>query len=204
MKVVHTISVAFAGAALAIMAQALMTMGTASAEPAPPAVVPANIGIIDSAQFGDQKTGIVRVVTAVRQIETKFEPLRAEIRGMRDRLNTLRSNIQSKRAVQDAATTARQEEEADQLDVQIKRKAEDSQKSYQKETSAMLDPLQNDIHTALIAYAKAKGLTLVFDMNRVPVLYAAPPLDITRDFINEYNRTHPAGTAPAPRPSVRP
>ncbi len=75
-------------------------------------------------------------MNAMKQLEAKFQPLRTEIRGMRERLNTMRSDLQKKRAIQDAATTARQAEEADRLEVQIKRKAEDAQASYQKESLA--------------------------------------------------------------------
>jgi Skp family chaperone for outer membrane proteins len=189
---------AVAVAALTILAQALLTKGATSAETVTPAAAPANIGRIDSSAFSDDKTGIARVMNAMRQLEAKFQPLRAEIRGMRDRLNTMRADIQTKRAIQDSATTARQVEEADRLEVQIKRKAEDAQISYQKESIAVLEPLQRDIATALNAYAQAKGITLVLDANRVPIIYAATSLDITRDFINDYNRTHPAGAAPAP------
>jgi len=68
----------------------------------------------------------------------------------------------------------------------------------------VLEPLQKDIGTALIAYAQSRGITLLIDVNRVPVVYAAAGMDITRDFIADYNRTHPAGTAPAPAPATRP
>jgi len=181
-------------AAFAILAQT-------QTRPAPP---PTNVAIIDSSAFSDEKTGIARVMAAVQQIETKFDPLRAEIRGMRDRLNTMRSDIQKKRQVQDAQMTARQTEEADRLELQIKRKAEDAQASYQKESMAILDPLQREIGTALTAYAQSRGVTLLIDANRVPIVYAAANVDITRDFINDYNRTHPAGTAPAPARPTRP
>lgn len=170
-----------------------------------PAATPANIAIIDSSAFSDEKTGIARVMTAMQQIGAKLQPLQTEIRGMRERLNTMRSDLQKKRAIQDAAITARQSDEADQLEIQIKRKVEDAQMSYNKEM-ATLDPLQKEIGTALTAYAQARGVTLLIDANRVPILYAASNLDITRDFINEYNRTHPAGpvtTAPA-RPATTP
>lgn len=195
---------AVAGAAVTILALSVLTKNATSAETVPPPAAPANIGIIDSSAFGHEKTGIARVMTAMKQLEAKFQPLRNEIRVMRDRLTTLRSDIQTKRAIQDAATTARQIEEADRLEIQIKRKAEDAQTSYQKESLAVLEPLQKDIATALNAYAQAKGITLVLDVNRVPIIYAASSLDITRDFINDYNRTHPAGPAPAPARPTRP
>jgi Skp family chaperone for outer membrane proteins len=171
-----------------------------------PAAPPANIAIIDSSAFSDEKTGIARVVAAGQQIQARFQPVRNEITTMRERLATMRSDLQKKRALQDAAMTAKQTEEADQLELQIKRKGEDAQASYQKESAAILDPLQQDIGNALTAYAQSRGVTLLIDANRVPILYAASSLDITRDFINEYNRTHPAGslmTTPA-RPASTP
>jgi len=162
---------------------------------------PANIAIIDSSAFSDEKTGITRVMSAMQQIEAKFTPLRTEIRNMGERLNTMRADIQKKRASQDARTTAQQADEADRLEVEIKRKAEDAQTSYQKESLAALDPLQKDIGNALTQYAQSKGITLLIDANRVPIIYAASSLDITRDFINDYNRTHPGSLAAPARPT---
>ena len=198
MKVFRTTLAAIAVAAFTILVQTLLTMGASSAETVTQPAAPANVGIIDSSRFTDEKAGIARVMNAMRQLEVKFQPLRAEIRGMRDRLNTMRADLQKKRAIQDAATTARQAEEADNLEIQIKRKAEDAQVSYQKDTLAIMEPLQNDLGNAVIAFAQSKGITLVLDANRVPIIYAATSLDITQDFINDYNRKNPAGSAPAP------
>ncbi len=171
-----------------------------------PAATPANVAIIDSSAFSDEKNGITRVIAIGQQIEAKFQPLRSELRGMRDRLTAMRADLQKKRAIQDAATTAKQADEADQLELQIKRKSEDATASYQRESLTMLDPLQKDIGSALTAYAQSRGISLLIDANRVPIVYAANNLDITKDFIAEYNRTHPAGpvtTTPA-RPATTP
>lgn len=203
MRVFRTTLAAVAVAALTILVQTLLTTGATSAETVPPPAAPANIGIIDSREFSNEKTGIGRVNTAMNQLDAKFQPVRTEIRGMVERLNTMRSDVQKKRAIQDAATTARQVEESERLEVQIKRKQEDARASYEKESEATLVPLQADIAKAITAYAQAKGITLVLDVTRVPIIYAATSHDITRDFIDDYNRTHPAGSAPAPaRPAT--
>jgi len=191
MKVFRIIVAAVAFAAFTILAQT-QTRPTTTAPQARPAAGPANIAIIDSAAFADDKNGIARVMAAMKQIEAKYQPLRTELRGMRDRLTTMRSDIQKKQPIQEAKMTAQQAEEADRLEVQIKRKQEDAQASYQKDSLAVLEPLQKDIADALNAYAQSKGISLLFDVNRVPVIYAAASLDVTRDFIAEYNRTHPA------------
>ena len=195
MKVFRIIVAVAAVAAFAILAQT-------QTRPAPP---PSNVAVIDSSAFSDDKAGIARVMAGMQQIEAKYQPLRAELRGMRDRLSTLRADIQKKRQVQDPKLTAQQTDEADRLEVQIKRKAEDAQAGYQRDSVAVLEPLQKDIGTALTAYAQSRGVTLLLDVNRVPVVYAASSLDITKDFIADYNRTHPAGAAPAPaRPATTP
>lgn len=188
MKVLRITVATAAIAAFAILAQT---------QTRPAAAAPGNIAVIDSSAFTDEKDGIARVMSAMKQLDTKFQPLRNEIRGMRDRLATMRADLQKKQGIQDAKVTAQQSEAADLLDTQIKRKAEDAQTSLQKETAALLDPLQKDIGDAVTAYAQAKGISLLIDVNRVPVLYAANNLDITKDFISEYNRTHPATAAPA-------
>ena len=198
MKVFRTTLAAIAVAAFTILVQALLTMGASSAETVPQPAAPANIGIIDSSKFTDEKAGIGKVMNAIRQLDVKFQPVQAELKGMRERLNTMRADLQKKRSIQDAATTARQAEEAERLEVQYKRKTEDARASYQKETGAIMETLQNDIGNALTAYAQANGITLVIDANRVPIIYAASALDITQDFINDYNRKYPAGSAPAP------
>src|ERR1041385_1475485 len=72
---------------------------------------PANVAIIDSSAFSDEKTGIARVITAGQQIQVKFEPLRNEITSMRQRLATMRSDLQKKSAIQDAAPNAKKTHE---------------------------------------------------------------------------------------------
>ena len=198
MRVFRISLAAIVFAAFAILAYTQTRPAANPAAPATrPAAAPANIAVIDSAAFGDPKAGIARVMTVMQALEAKFQPLRTELRGMRDRLTTMRADIDKKRSIQDARMTAQQTEEADRLEVQIKRKAEDAQASYSKESVAALEPLQKDIATALTAYSQAKGISLLIDLNRVPVIYAASSLDITKDFIADYNRTHPATGAPA-------
>lgn len=191
MKVFRAIAALAAISAFAILVQTQTRPASPAATQTKPASGPANVAVIDSAVFSDEKEGIARVMNAMKQIEAKFTPLRTELSGMRNRLTTMRSDIEKKRGIQDPKMTQQQTDQADQLEVQIKRKAEDAQASYQKESLALLDPMQKDIGQALTAYAQSKGISLLIDLNRVPVIYAASSLDITKEFIAEYNRTHP-------------
>src|SRR5689334_17901446 len=132
MKVFRIILAVAAVAAFAILVQTQTR----------PAAPPSNVAVIDSSAFSDDKAGIARVMAGMQQIEAKYQPLRAELRGMRDRLAAMRADIQKKQQVQDPKLTAQQTDEANRLEVQIKRKAEDAQTGYQRDSVAVLEPLQ--------------------------------------------------------------
>ncbi|HEX8162250.1 MAG TPA: OmpH family outer membrane protein [Pyrinomonadaceae bacterium] len=191
-------------AALALLAAVSASSPRALAQqPAAPAGQGAQgkIAVIDSGAFSDEKAGILRLVNAIRQVEAQFQPLRTELQGLQTRSDALLKEIQDTRLVAAPATLAQKQDQAEQLQLQIKRKQEDGQAAYQKRLGELLNPLQQDVSDALTAYAKARGIVLVVDVSRVPVIYAADSLDITKDFIAEYNRTHPAtAAAPAARP----
>jgi Skp family chaperone for outer membrane proteins len=199
MKVFRVVLVTliFATLTVAVLAQTrLLEKGTNKPSNSPQPVAPANgIAIVDSGEFTEDKTGITRVTAALAQIEVKYQSVRKDLRDMRTRLDTLRTDIQNKRLVQDPNTTAQQTEQADKLDVEIKRKAEDAQASYQKDLNSAMTPIQADIQKALDAYAKGHGILLLIDANRVPLIYADASIDITKEFITEYNRTHPGAPA---------
>jgi len=154
------------------------------------------VAIVDSGEFTDQKTGIRRVVAALAQLDIKNQGLSKELKDMQTRLQNLRTDIQNKSLVQDPKVTAQQTDQAAKLELELKRKAEDAQAAADKEMQTAIGPLQVDIQNAMSAYAKAHGIFLVIDANRVPLIYADDSIDITKDFIAEYNKTHPA-TGPA-------
>jgi outer membrane protein len=202
MKVFSMILITVIVTALAVSTEAqtrLSTNNSSKPVSVPPTVAAASlIAIVDSGEFTEQKTGINRVVSALAQLNAKYDGVNKEIKDMQTRLNTLRTDIQNKRQVQDPKITQQQSDQAEQLDLQIKRKAEDAQASFQKEMNTAMGPLQTDIGNALEAYAKAHGILLIIDANRVPLIYADASIDITKDFIAEYNKTHPATTPAAP------
>jgi Skp family chaperone for outer membrane proteins len=190
----------------AFVLAALMIVSTQAQTPAQPAAGATNIkiAVIDSGEFGDEKAGITRVVNAVKQLDAQFKPQSDELQTMQDRYNALVADIQKKAPVQDPKVTQQQQDQADQLKVQIQRKAEDARAAYQKRMGDVLDPLRQDVATALQSFAQARGIALLIDMNAFsnpnapnPILYVANSVDITKEFITEYNRTHPATAAAA-------
>jgi outer membrane protein len=201
MRSVRFTIAAFVLAALTIISAQAQTRPAASPQPAAgggAAPTSRPFAVIDSSAFSDDKAGITRVVNALKQIETQFQPQRTELQGLQTQYDNLVNKIKSTQAVANQQEIAKLQDQAEQLQTQIKRKQEDAQASYQKRVGEVLDPLQQDVGNALTAYAQARGIAIIIDVSRVPVIYAADSVDITKDFIAEYNRTHPATAAAVP------
>jgi outer membrane protein len=199
MKSLRLIAAGAALAAVSVVPASAQTSRPAG-QPAAPASAPSltgKVAVIDSGSFSDEKEGIARVVNAMKGVDAQFQPQRNELQQMQTRLNSLADEIQKTGAVSDPKALAAKQDQATQLKTDIERRAQDAQTAYQKRMGEVLDPLQQDVFNALQAYAQQRGIAIVIDQNRVPVLYAADSIDITRDFITEYNRTHPATAAAA-------
>ncbi|HEX8458153.1 MAG TPA: OmpH family outer membrane protein [Pyrinomonadaceae bacterium] len=168
------------------------------------------IAIIDSSMFSDEKQGIARVVNAMKGVDAQFQPVRTEVQGMQTRYQALVEDINKTSAVADPKTIQTKTDQADTLKRDIERKTQDAQIAIKKRMDDVLGPLQEDVYNSLQAFAQSRGISIIIDASRVPLIYAADSVDITKDFIAEYNRAKPATASAAPatggaaRPAGRP
>jgi len=198
MKAFRLVSVTFVLLLLIVSAQGqvrLTTSGASSTSSVPTLAAGNNFAVVDSGAFTDEKTGIARAVAAIKAVNLKFEAIQKDIQGMKARLEAIQTE-----ATKPNAQLDKLQQEAEQLQLQLKRKSEDAQTNYNRELAAALDPIQTDITSSLTAYATSHGILMIIDVSRVPVIYSHDSIDITKDFIAEYNRTHPAGAAAPARP----
>ena len=188
-------------AAVAFMATIALSSALGQTRPAPtqPATSPATgpipeskIAVIYSAEFTDAKTGIARFGTLVNALNKEFDIKKKELDALSSRAQQLNDDIEKTRNVADPKQIQQKVDQLEQLKVDYKRKSEDAQTLYDKRQGEIFQPLQDDIGKALEIYAKAHGINVVIDGSRVPVVYAADSLDITRAFITEFNTKNPA------------
>jgi Skp family chaperone for outer membrane proteins len=203
--------------AAAIMLAASLSLSASAQTPARPqpsapaagTAATGKIAIIDSAAFTDEKAGIGRVITAMKTVDAQFQPLRTEVQGMQTRYEALVADIQKTKDVADPKTIATKVDQADTMKRDLERKTQDAQISVQKRMQEVLGPLQEDVFNSLQAFAQARGISVIIDAARVPIIPINDALDITKEFIAEYNRTKPATASAAPaggaaRPAGRP
>jgi Skp family chaperone for outer membrane proteins len=196
-------------ASLVISAGAQTAARPQPAAPTQGGAAPASTGriaIIDSSAFSDEKQGIARVVNAMKTVDAQFQPVRTEMQGLQTRYQALVDDINKTSAVADPKTIATKTDQADTLKRDMERRMQDAQINIKKRMDEVLGPLQEDVFNSLQAFAQQRGISIIIDASRVPLIYAADSVDITKDFITEYNRTKPAtaSTGGAARPAGRP
>jgi Skp family chaperone for outer membrane proteins len=208
MKAIRQTFFAAAFAALAALtagAQTQPAAGRAPAAAAPAQAVPeGKFAIIDTDTFNDPQAGIKRLVAAFQTVEREFKPRRDEIQTLRTRYDGLVKEINDTKAVADQRALAAKADQASQLEIEIKRRQEDGQKALDKRVQELTNPVYQDIGSALQAFARARGLTVVFDVSKMQgvVMVVNDGIDITSAFISDYNQRNPA-TAAAAAPANR-
>lgn len=183
----------------AISASAVLAQPKPAGTPAPTApaqtgtLPDTKIALVDTDEFLNEKSGIVRLVTAAKKVEGEFQPRRTELQGLQTQIEKLTADLQKASPVQDPKVTAQQQDKIDQLKKDYQRKGEDAQTAYQKRLQEMLGPVYDEIGKALDAYAKAHGITLILDVTKIQgIVSASESLDITKPFISEFNSKNPA------------
>jgi Skp family chaperone for outer membrane proteins len=174
---------------------------TAPAPAVTTAAVPATkVALINTEAFADEKQGIVRIVAAIKRVETEFQPRKTELQQLNQRLQQLAEDIEKTKNVQEPKVTAQKVEQLEQLKKEAQRKQEDAQAAYNKAIQQIMEPIYKDIGTSLDAFGKARGITLLLDSSKIApaILAAADATDVTLAFIAEFNSKYPATAAATP------
>src|SRR6266566_4439564 len=177
---------------------------TTQAGPAPSiqtaAVPETKIALVNTDEFADEKTGITRLVAAMKRVDGEFQPRRTELQTLQGTIDKATADLQKAQALQDPKVSAQQADKIEGMKTEFKRKGEDAQAAYQKRLQDMLGPVYDDIGKALDAYAKAHGITLILDVTKIQgIVSASESLDITKAFITDFNSKNPATAALTPK-----
>ena len=150
--------------------------------------------------FADEKLGIGRLLSAIKRVDTEFQPRRTEIQTLQQQLDKATADLTKAAPLQDQKLNQQQAEKIDQMKKDLQRKGEDAQAAFEKRMNEVLAPVSDEISKALDAYAKTHGITLVLDVSKFQGIVSADDhLDITRAFITEFNAKNPATAALAPK-----
>jgi Skp family chaperone for outer membrane proteins len=193
MKTNHLIAALAFLAVAAFPAFAQTQRPATAATPAPQSgpLPESKIALIYSSEFLDPKTGIAKFNSVMTMLNREFQPRQTELNQLAQQIQTLGDEIEKTKTMADPKTI---QTKMDLLEVKRKeyqRKGEDAEAASKRRQEEVLGPLQDDIGKALIAFAKQRGVTVVIDASRVPLVYGDQSIDITRAFITEFNSKNP-------------
>jgi len=195
-----TAAVAFCAALMGGSALAQPRTGTGMqpqprpTSPATSANVPdSKVAVIDSAAFQDEKQGIVKVVAALKRLNSEFQPRATELQNLQQQIDKAKADLQKAAPVQDPKVSQQQQDSNDLLEKKLQRETEDYQTAVNKRLQEVRATLYDDIGKALSTFAKARGITLILDVSQVQGLFVmSDAVDITGAFIADYNSKNPA------------
>jgi Skp family chaperone for outer membrane proteins len=182
---------------LALLSPVLVA--TLAAQPKPAAVIktiePVRIAFVNSSSFLDEKAGIKQLVKASQSLELEFTSTQSELSLLNEKLRTLVGELQklSAEPIANAKAIEAKQQEGQTLQQDLRTKQQAAQEAYSKRSQETQAPIAAEVGKALRAFAKERDLGMLLDAAKLSeaILDAKPELDLTTDFINYYNASHP-------------
>jgi Skp family chaperone for outer membrane proteins len=132
-------------------------------------------------------------------VNREFKPRSDELQKLRAQYEQLGKDIAATASVEDQRARNAKLEQAEALKKDIERKTQDAQSAYQKKLREVTDPVYRDISPALQAFARQRGVNVIFDVSKLgEVMFVInESVDLTRAFITDYNQRNPGTASPA-------
>jgi len=197
LKITLTI-VALASLAVAASAQQPSTPPQAGAAGVPPK---GKIAVINTGAFQDQ---IGEFKAKVDALNRQFEPRVKEVQSKAERIAALENTLKTQQGILTPAKIAEMTEQLERDKRDYQRKTEDLEADGNRAKDQLLGPVREKLTRFVEAYTAKRNITLLLDLGNAvqsnTLLWYDSRLDITKDFIDEYNRTNPVTpAAPAPQ-----
>jgi Skp family chaperone for outer membrane proteins len=187
---------------LGVFAMAQQPGAAAPPKPAGPAALPkGKIALINTAAFQQQVEEFKAKIEALsRQFETRVK----ETQALADKITALENTLKSQTGVLAAAKVAEMTENLESMKRDYKRKAEDLEADAGRARDKAFEPITAKLGKFAEDYTAKRGIVMLFDLANAlqagTLIWFDPRNDVTKDFINEYNKANPvtnAATKPA-------
>ena len=174
-------------ACLALSAAVLA--GAQAATPAPSKVAVINI----QAAIATTKDG----QGAAADLDKKFSPKKDELAKRQQEIKDLQDKLQRGGNTMSQAAKDEMQRQIDQKTRGFNYDMQDAQAEYDTEQRKLVDDIGGKMMQVIDKYAQQNGYILVLDVSnpQTPVLYASTGIDITKDIIEQYDKT--AASLPA-------
>jgi Skp family chaperone for outer membrane proteins len=164
-----------------------------------PLLTSGKVAVIDSRNFGE---GIGEMKKQLDRLDAEFQPRTKELEGLQAQLLKLEEEIKVGGGGMKPEILRQKTDQMAGLKKDFERKREDYQADLQKRYELVLGPIQEKLRKFLESYASSREIVVVLDLApaaQAGLLFLNPGINITEEFIKEYNKQNPvAGAAPQP------
>jgi Skp family chaperone for outer membrane proteins len=138
----------------------------------------------------------------IDSLNRQFEPEVKDLQGIGERAQALQTTIETQGGVLGPAKVAELSEQLDRMKRDYQRKKEDLEAKASRAREVALKPVNDKLSKFAADYTARKGVVVLFDLGNAfeasALVWYDSRIDLTQDFINEYNKANPAPSAPAP------
>jgi outer membrane protein len=161
-------------------------------------------------QTGASKVGIINIQQAIsstkdgqrasQQLESKYQPKQKEFEKRQADLAGLEQQLQKGNTLLSEEKRMSMARELEQKRKALERDTSDARDEFGSEEQKLVEGFGQKMLPLIKKYAEDHGYSLILDASspQVPILYAAPTIDITADIITAYDNASRA----APRPGA--
>jgi outer membrane protein len=135
---------------------------------------------------------------AAAELKAKYAPIAQDLQKTQKELQTKQDLLKQSSITMSEAARAAAQREIDTLASDMKRETDGAQQDLQQDQTRILGELSKKMNGVLSAYATAHSSAMIIDVSGQPnnVIFAATPLDITREIIVLHDSgTNPSGAA---------
>ena len=166
---------------------------------------PGVVRCVNTAQF---REGILELKQKREKLNKEFEPRNQKLENMKNEINSLDSELQKQGEALTPQTRETKMRRLEQLKRDYQYNADDTSSAaaqrWKDETAVVFDKMDKFFKD----YAAKRHIGVVFDISAAAqsqvLLYLAPGMDITKEFMDEYNRANPVAGVNPPAPVSTP
>jgi outer membrane protein len=133
----------------------------------------------------------------IADLQAKYQPRQQELQRLQQEIQADQEQLTKQGPALSDEEQSRLSRDAEDKQKQLKRSAEDAQNDFNHDRDEAINKIGQKMVQVIREYSTQNGFTLVLDGAQVPIYYAAPDLDITKEIITRYDAANPAaGAAP--------
>jgi Skp family chaperone for outer membrane proteins len=154
------------------------------------------IAVINTTVFQEK---IAEFKVKVEALNKQFEPRVRDLEQLGQRIQQMENTIQNGRGTLTPAKIAELSEQMEGLKKEYQRKGEDLQVDGNKAREQALQPVSEKLERFARDYTARKGISILLDLanavNSNLIVWYDAKMDVTDDFITEYNKAYPSTAA---------